>query len=198
MAITDRARDFWERISPRERRLVVLLVVAVPLTLAVWLGLSIHDGLDAMEGRNEKMRDAIKRVADLQEKGVAADTKDDITKTLGTELLGLETHLEKAAQKAGFAFKGAVTPTGTVTRNGFVTRSVKVDFGDVTLDQVKTFFQEVEASKVVAVTHMDVRRNFKSKEKLDINLEVSTYAMEKQATDGKDAGSGSADKKKGS
>ncbi len=41
MAITDKARDFWERISPRERRLVLLAAVAVPLTIAVWLGLAI-------------------------------------------------------------------------------------------------------------------------------------------------------------
>ena len=45
MAVADRARDFWDRISPRERMLVVLMAVAVPITLAIWLGLSIQDGL---------------------------------------------------------------------------------------------------------------------------------------------------------
>jgi hypothetical protein len=47
--LSDKANDFWDRISPRERRLVVIAAIAVPLTLAIWLGLSIRDGLVAIE-----------------------------------------------------------------------------------------------------------------------------------------------------
>ena len=198
MAISDRARDFWERISPRERRLVVLLGVAVPVTLAIWLGLAIRDGLSDMENRNDKMRRALDVVADLQARGITNEPKDDVIAQMGTEALPLETYLDKASQKAGFTFKGAVTPTGTVTRNGFVTHSVKVDFGDITVDQAKTFFQEVESgSKYVAVTHIDARRNYKAKEKLDFTIEVSTYSREAAKPDSGSAGSGSADKKGG-
>lgn len=198
MAIAERARDFWERISPRERRLVAILAVAAPLTIAVWLGLSIRDGLSDMDARNDKQRRAIDTVVDLRQRGVAADKGDDTVAKMGTELLGLETYLEKAAQKAGFTFKGAITPNGSAQpRNGFVTRSVKVDF-EVTIEQLKTFLQEVETgSKYVAVTHLDLRRDFKDKEKLDLTLEVSTYAKEKTRDAGEGSGSGSADKKGG-
>ena len=65
MALTDRARDFWDRISPRERNLVVLLAVALPITLALWLGLAIHDGLVAMEKRNDDTRKALDIVETL-------------------------------------------------------------------------------------------------------------------------------------
>ena len=34
-AISDKARDFWDRISPRERRLVILLAVALPITIDI-------------------------------------------------------------------------------------------------------------------------------------------------------------------
>ena len=47
-------RDFWDRISPRERRLVVIAGDRAPLTLALWLGLAIHDGLATMETRNDR------------------------------------------------------------------------------------------------------------------------------------------------
>ena len=49
MTINERVRDFWDRISPRERRLVVIAGIAAPLTIALWLGLSIHDGLTSIE-----------------------------------------------------------------------------------------------------------------------------------------------------
>jgi hypothetical protein len=198
-AIVEKARDFWERISPRERRLVVILTVAAPLTIAVWLGLSIRDGLVDMESRNDRLRRAIDTVVDLRQRGIAAEKDDDTLAKMGTELLGLETYLEKAAQKSGFTFKGAVTPNGNPQpRNGFMTRSVKVDF-EVTIDQLKTFLQEIETgSKYVAVTRIDLRRDFKSKEKLDLTVEVSTYAKDKQKDAGEGSGSAGSAEKKGS
>ena len=58
-AITDKARDFWDRISPRERRMVLIAGIAAPITIAIWLGLSIRDGLVEMEARNDRMRKAL-------------------------------------------------------------------------------------------------------------------------------------------
>ena len=66
---------------------------------------------------------------------------------------------------------------------------------DLTIDQLKTFLMEVEmGSKVVAVTHIDLRKDFRNKEKLDVSLEVSTYSKEPPAKT--ETGSGS-DAKKG-
>jgi len=191
MAISDKARDFWDRISPRERRLVAIAVIALPLTVIVWLGLSIHDGLVSMEMRNAKMRKALDVIGDLKARG-PAQPADDIVATMGVDPLSLDTYLTNAAQKAGFTLKGT-TPRNAVTRNGFVTNSVACSVSDLTIDQFKKFLQEVEtASKVVVVTRLDVRRDFKSKEKLDATLEVSTYSKEPPVKGDAGSGSGSA------
>ena len=53
-------------------------------------------------------------------------------------------------------------------------------------------------SKVVVVTHIDLRRDFRDTAKLDVNLEVSTYSKEKPSTgEGSGAGSAAAVEKKG-
>lgn len=195
MTISERARDFWDRISPRERRLVVLAAIAAPITLAIWLGLSIHDGLVVKEAANEKTRKALVVLADLKARGPQQPT-DDVVATMGTEPLSLDTYLTNAAQKAGFQLKGT-TPRNAVTKNGFVTNSVSCQVSDLTIDQLTKFLQEIEtASKVVAVTRLELRRDFKAKEKLDATLEVSTYSKEPPAK-AEGSGSGSADKKKG-
>jgi hypothetical protein len=195
MTISERARDFWDRISPRERRLVVLAAIAAPITLAIWLGLSIHDGLVAKEAANEKTRKALVVLADLKARGPLQAT-DDVVATMGTEPLSLDTYLTNAAQKAGFQLKGT-TPRNAVTKNGFVTNSVACNVSDLTIDQMTKFLQEIEtASKVVAVTRLELKRDFKDKEKLDAILEVSTYSKEPPAK-GTGTGSGSADNKKG-
>jgi type II secretory pathway component PulM len=191
--ISERARDFWDRISPRERAMVVILGVCTPIILAVWLGLNIHDGLVAKEANNEQARRALNVLADLKARGPATPT-DDVVATMGVEPISLDTYLTNAAQKAGFTLKGT-TPRNPVTKNGFVTNSVSCTVSDLSIDQLKRFLQEIEsASKVVIVTRLDVRRDNRDKEKLDATLEVSTYSKEPPP---KGEGNGGSAEKKG-
>lgn len=198
MSASDRARDFWDRISPRERMLVALLAVAVPITLAVFLGLQIKDGLDNIEARNAKTRRALVVLTDLRARGPIQPT-DDVVATMGVEPLSLDTYLRNAANKAGFPIKGTITPRNDITRNGFVTKSVSIQLDDLELEKVKAFLQEVEtASKVVAVTTLDIKRDFKDRKLVDAKLEVSTYSKEPPAGAAEaEDGAGSAEKKGG-
>jgi len=191
--LAETAREFWDRISPRERKLVVIAAVATPLIVAVWLGLSIHDGLAAMEARNAKMRKALVVVADVRARGQTQEPVDDVIDKMGTEPLGLDTYLDNAAKKAKFTLK-STNPHAAQTRNGFVTNSVSCQIDDLTIDQVKSFLSEIEGQqKIVAVTHLELRRNFRNKDKVDItNIEVSTWSKEPPP---KSEGSGSADAK---
>ncbi len=194
-AITDKAREFWDRISPRERRMVLLLGVATPIVIAIWLGMSIRDGLVDMEARNNKTRKALNVLADLRARGdTGKPTADDPVAMMGTEPLSLPTYLDNAAKKAQFTLK-STAPHQPVTRGGFVTNSVSCTLDDLTIEQLKTFLMEVEmGSKVVAITHIDMRRDFRNQDKLDVNLEVSTYSKEPPAKSETEAADGSAKK----
>jgi hypothetical protein len=188
-AVSERARDFWDRISPRERGLVMFAAVAAPLTIVIWLGLAIGDGLSGMQARNDKMRKALAVLADLKARGPKQPV-DDVVAGMPVEPLGLETYLSNAATAAGFVLK-ATTPRNPVTRNGFITNSVGLSNLDVNIEQLKKFLQEIETkSKYDAITRMDItRRDFKGKDKLEASLEVSTYAKEKKAEPAPGAGS---------
>ncbi len=195
MSASDRARDFWDRISPRERKLVILLAVCVPIVLAVFLGFQIKDGLGNIEARNAKMRRALVVLTDLRARG-PIQPEDDVVATMGVEPLSLDTYLRNAATKAGFPIKSSITPRNPVTRNGFVTNSVQLNLDDLELEKLKAFLQEVEtASKVVVVTSLDVKRDFKDKKLVDARLEVTTYSKEKPAGEAEKSGEGSAEKK---
>ena len=194
-AVSERARDFWDRISPRERGLVLLAAVAAPLTLVIWLGLTIGDGLDNMEARNDKMRKALTVLTALRARGPAQPT-DDTLANMPVEPLSLDTYLTNAAQTAGFVLKGT-TPRTPLPRNGFTTNSVSLPVSDVTLDQLQKFLQAVETkSKYVAVTRLEItRKDYKGKDKLDASLEVSTYSKDApKQPEGSGSGSGSAAK----
>jgi len=193
-AVSERARDFWDRISPRERGLVMIAAVVAPLTLVIWLGLAIGDGLASRQARNDKMRKALAVLADLKARG-PRQPADDVVSGMPLEPLSLETYLSNAATTAGFVLKGT-TPRTPVNRNGFVTASVSLNANDLTIEQLKKFLQEIETkSKYVAITRMDVsRKEYKGKDKLDVAMEVSTYAKEPA----KKLDAGSAGSEKGS
>lgn len=193
-AVSERARDFWDRISPRERGLVMFGAVAAPLTIVIWLGMAIGDGLSSMEARNDRMRKALTVVADLKARGPRQPV-DDVVAGMPVEPLSLETYLSNAATTAGFVLKGT-TPRTPVTRNGFTTASVSISVSDLNLEQLKKFLQEIETkSKYVAITRMEVtRRDYKGKDKLDASLEVSTYAKEAAKKPEGGAGNGSTEK----
>ncbi len=196
MALSDRARDFWDRISPRERGLVVLAGIAVPVTLMIWLGFAISDGLVKIEDGNDKMRRALTIVEDLKARGPSQQPTDTAAAAIPANPIGLETYVSNAAKKGNLTFKGPIDRRPSVTRNGFVTTSVSCALDDVSTEQLKEFLQEVETSKVVAVTHIDLRRDFRDKKKLDVTFEVSTYS--RPATTGEGSGAtGSAEPKKG-
>jgi hypothetical protein len=192
MAIADRARDFWDRISPRERKLVVLTAIAVPITLAIWAGLSIQDGLTRREDHNEKMRHALNLLTEMKRRGVSTQPKDDPTRDIGPEPISLDTYLDNAAKKAGLTIK-ATQPHTPVSRNGFTTTSVAFSLDDLEIDKLKTFLHEVETvSKVVVITSLETSRDRRDRTKIDAKLVVSTYSRDKT-----DANNGGAAAKKG-
>ncbi len=196
--IRDKAHDFWARISPRERRLVVIGAIVGPITLALWLGLAIHDGLDAMEARNVKTRKALVVVEDMRAKGQTHTSVDDVVATMGTEPLSLDTYLTNAAKKAKFELKSTITPHTPVAKNGFVTTSSSLSLDKLSINEMKDFLSAVETdSKAVQITHLELRRDFRDKDKLSATIEVSNYSKEPPARGSADAGSGS-DAKKGS
>jgi len=200
-AITDRARDFWDRISPRERRLVVIAAIAAPITLAIWLSLSISDGLDAMELRNQHARKALDVLADLRARGQTHPKVDEAVVDMPTEPLDLDSYLTNQAKAAKFELTGTIVPhSKQAPHNGVVTNSSSLTVNKLSIEEVKDFMQAIETNNHdVAITHIELAPDFHDKDKLTLTLEVSAYSkapVEKAQGSGSDAGSGS-DKKGG-
>jgi len=171
-AIADRARDFWARISPRERGLVMIGAIAAPIVIAIWLGMAIGDGLSNMEARNDKLRKALTTVEYLKVRGPQQPTTICSPACRSSRSASRPTWPTRPARPAS-CFK-ATTPRSPIARNGFTTSSVSFSASDLTIDQLKKFLQEIETkSRYVVVTHLEVNRpSFKTKEKLDANFEV--------------------------
>lgn len=182
MAAIDTLRDKWDGITPRERKLVVLLGTSAVVTILAFLGLGISDRLDAIEASNGKMRQALGVLEHYRihgRDGGAAATNP--AANIGTEPVKLESYLDKAAQKVGITVP-TYKPRAGGTKNGFVVHTIELQVTGLTIQQVKDFLEAIESdNKLVVTSHIVLKRSFGDKEKLDLKLEVSTYSKEAAA-----------------
>jgi len=189
---TDKLTDKWESITPRERRLVALLGIAVPVVLTIFLGLRIRDGLDTREHRISRMRKALDVLIDLRARGDQKPVGDDVLAEITTTPIVLETYVSKAAEKLQIP-KPPVTPGSSGTKDGFVTHTVRFEVRGLTVTQMKDLLEALETgSKRVVVTGLTInsrKARDEDKDKVDVKLEVSTYSREVTGTED---GSGSA------
>ena len=172
MAALDSLRDKWESITPRERRMVVLLGAATVVVLVLYVALGIRDGMVKLEHKNSRSRQALAFLTTLKTKPIASGDQTEIP----SEAVRLESYLFAAASKAGVTL-GGVTPKGNSTRGSYTVHGASVELRELTLQQATDFLEAIENdSKVVMVTGLQVRRNFREKAKVELSVEVSTYA----------------------
>ncbi len=185
MAAVDSLRAKWESITPRERRMVVLLGVSAVVVAVLYVALDIRDGMVALEKKNAKSRQALASLTSAKARPIAANAD---APAIPTEAVRLESYLYTAATKAGVTL-GGVTPRGNSTRGSYTVHGAAVELRDLTLQQATDFLEAIENdSRVVVVTGLQVRRNFRDKAKVELSVDVSTYS---KAADVEATGSGS-------
>ena len=190
MAAVDRLRDKWEAITPRERGMVALLGLSTVVVLVLYVALGIRDGMVKLEHKNARSRQALAFLTTLQ--ATPASTGGD-GPAIPSEPVRLESYLYTAATKAGITLNG-VNTRGNTTRGSFTVHGATVELRELTLQQTTDFLSAIENdSKLVVLTGLQVRRNFRDKAKIDLSIEVSTYSKAAAAGEpGKGSGSGSA------
>ncbi len=194
MAAFDKVRDKWQAISPREQRMVVLLGVSFVLVMIIYVSLQIRDGLNRLEVKNAKSRKALHTLTSYKAQARSTVTGDDPSKLIGPEAVKLESYIYKAGEKANVTVPG-VNTRGPSPKGSFIAHAATVEIRELNITQIKDFLEAIETeNKIVLVSSVQIRRNFRDKEKLDLNLEVVTWSkVAADSGDGeKGSGSGSA------
>lgn len=200
MAAIDTLRDKWESITPRERRMVVLLGVSFVLVMIIYVSIQIGEGLGAIEAKNARARKALATLTAFKAQAHGTAAPDDPAKQIGPEAVKLESYIYRAGEKAKVTVPGVNTRSPS-PKGSFVAHAATVEVRELSLAQAKDFLEAIETeSKIVIVSALQVRRNFRDKEKLDLNLEVVTWSKvpaEGEGGEGKGSGTGSGSAKAG-
>jgi len=176
-AATDRLRERWERISPRERRLLTVLGATAVVLVLGWVWMTIAGGLNAIERKNEAKRDALEKLASYRlDKAMGGDQPTRRKVEIPAQPVELEGYLERIAKEVGVEVPGYNSlPDGT--KGNYQQVSTKVTVRGLDILQLKDLLYKIEtgAGGVVAVEELQVKRDFRDEDKLEATLVVSTF-----------------------
>ena len=173
-AIVDRAREGWEQLAPRERNLLMALAATFAVMGFVLLGRTANSHMDDIEAANAEARRALAALQQQRINGATGRKNDKVE--IPSNAVALDSYLEKIVKDAGLESPKYPAPKSD-EQNGVVVQSFKVAFESVSLEQIGTLLERIENdSAVVVVREISVDRNFKDKEKLDLEIVVASYS----------------------
>lgn len=182
MATMTKLQERWEAISPREQRLIMVLGITFVVVIFAFIGMQISKGLNAIAERNESTRLALRALAAYRlskqepQAGPQVEIPDEPEK--------LNTYLEGIAGEVGITIPEFI-PVNPTTRNGYTETSRRIELRRVTIQELKDFLHKVETrSQVVVIQSMEIKRQLRDKDKLDVTMVVATYS--KAAPESKD------------
>lgn len=184
----DRTRQWWERISPRERTMLTLLGATFLVMVTFITGFLIVDGLSSFEERNAAARQALrdletKRESYLKAKAMAAQ----LEARLGKTPVQLQGFLEQVAKESGVAIpESNEQPAQQSGKSAFMERSIELRLQKVTIENLTKFLHGIETGpNLVVVTALNVRTRDDKHEELDVEMTATTYehAPEKKDKD---------------
>lgn len=179
MIITDKLnalRDWFERLSQRERTMVSALGVTFVLMVTLIVGFVITDGLSSLGERNADMRQALRDIETQREAYLKLKAKSSQLETrLGHTPIQLGGYLEQAAKESGVEIPES-NERAPVAAGKWTERSVELSLKRVRIDALANFLKRVETGpNLVVVTALMVRTRDDKHQELDVEMTVSTY-----------------------
>jgi Tfp pilus assembly protein PilO len=172
----------WNRMAPRERKLISILASAV-LTLALLLaGYLIVDSLQEISTSNQDTREALAAIArhrddylDAKSRMVSQEAR------IGVEPPQLAADLEAAGKEAGIQIPETVDRPPSPAGKRYLEHSLDVKLRKVGLKELATFLSKVETNpRLIAITRLQIRRSFGEGDKLDVELTATAYERLKE------------------
>jgi Tfp pilus assembly protein PilO len=176
-------RSEWNRMAPRERRLVGALGAAVVGFAILVTGLLIVQSLREIDQNNEDAREALAAIA--KNRDVYLEAKDKMVAQemrIGTEPPQLLGDLEAAAREAGFQLNETSEIPAQPAGKRYLEHGVRVKIRDVDLKSVSKFLAAVETNRrMIVVSRLSMRRRYSAQaEKMDVELTATAWERLKE------------------
>jgi type II secretory pathway component PulM len=173
----------WNRMAPRERRLVAGLIGAVVAFAVLVTGFLFFESLQDLEQSNEDAREALATIA--KQRDVYLEAKDRMVQQevrIGNEAPQLNGDLEAAAREAGIGIPEIVEEPPVDVSKRYREYKVDLKLRQVDLQSLSKFLKQVETGRrLIVVSRLYVRRRFAEGQMLDVEMTATGYERIKEA-----------------
>ena len=173
-----RGRDWFERLTERERRVLGGGGAFVIVFIALGLGGYIFNSLSTFSEQNAQMRTAlkdieVKRDGYLKSKAKLAYFEGRLNGSGGVKLQG---YLEQAAKESGIEIPDQKERPPQPAGHNYTERAVDLSLRQVKLDALTAFLKKIETGPtLVVVTALNIKTRDDRHVELDVTMTVSTY-----------------------
>jgi type II secretory pathway component PulM len=177
----------WERMAPRERRLVAGLSIAV-LVVAMVLGtFLVFSSISDLEEGNADIREALGTIAKSREEYLEAKARAQAQEQrLGSDPPQLVADIEAAAREemVQIAESNERPPLGVGKR--WIEHDVDLKIRGVDLQALARFLRRVETGpRPIFTTRLSLKRRFSEADKLDAELTATAFERVKDSPSAK-------------
>jgi hypothetical protein len=174
----------WNRMAPRERRLVGGLVAAVLAFAVLVTGFIIFSSLGDIAESNNDARQALADIAkhkdeylEAKERMVAQEVR------IGTEPPQFAADLEEAAREVGIQIPETNEHPPVAAGKRYLDHRVDVKLRQVDLLSLSKFLARLEnGRRLIVVTQLRVRKHFSEGDKLDVEFTAQAFEKIKETT----------------
>jgi type II secretory pathway component PulM len=182
----------WNRMAPRERRLVAGLIGAVVAFALLVTGFLFVESLRDIAESNSDAREALADIARHRDEYQAAKERMVQQEVrIGSEPPQLNADLEAASHEAGIPIPEIIEQPATDVTKRYREHKVDLKLRQVDLQSLAKFLNKIETGRrLIVVTRLYIRRRFSEGQTLDVELTATAYERIKDGERKKAAGSG--------
>ena len=180
------ARDRWDRMNTREQRLVLVLGITLVICIVAALVAKIQGGMEDLEKSNAEARKALRSLA-IYRNAKARSEGSGAGVEIPKKAVELDSYLENIISELELA--SPTYPALKVVQVGtYEELSFAIQIKGLSIQNLTQLLEKIESgSKLVVVKELNIDRNFRDKEKLDLDFTVATYkAKTEEKEDDKD------------
>jgi hypothetical protein len=169
----------WNRMAPRERRLVAILGATLAIAAVVAVSVVTMRSLADIRDANDASREALQAISRHKDEFLQAKSRMQAQESrIGSEPPQLAADLEAAAREAGIGGIPETRPLPSVPAGKrYLEHSVDVTFRQVELLALSKFLSRLETGRhLIVVSRLSVKRAFtEGQQKLNVSLTATTW-----------------------
>jgi type II secretory pathway component PulM len=167
----------WNRMAPRERRLVAGLISAVVAFAVLVTGFLFFESLRDLSDQNEDARTALADIAKHRDEYLEAKERMVQQEVrIGSEPPQLPADLEAASHEVNIAIPESIEEPAVDVGKHYREHKVDLKLRQVELQPLSKFLNKIETGRrLIIISRLDIRRRFSEGQTLDVELTATAY-----------------------